>query len=354
MKIALTADIHLTLAEQHPERFKTFRNFLDDVLKQKIQTVIIAGDCFDTDHPNYAEFEFLISNLPYRNLQLIILRGNHDANLAQTMFSSSNIRIIENAGIERFDLMSLPVLFLPYAKNQTMGGIIAEFTPDLPKNAWILIGHGDWIEGMREINPFEPGIYMPLSRVDVELYRPVKTILGHIHKPLDYTFVHYPGSLCPLDINETGKRRYFILDTENGQIMPQTICSERLFLNESVVLYPVPDETEYLKRQIQQRMDAWHLTASETNKAQIRFKIKGYTTNKHNVRQTLDTLLAGFKYYKDEGPDLSQLYFSEDTERAEIADQVASEIHRIIWPETEDEPSKSEILLHALHAVYRD
>lgn len=354
MKIAITADVHLTLKEKHPERFQTFQCFLDDVLKQKIQTVILAGDCFDAESPNYSEFESLVSNPPYQSLQFIVFPGNHDESLSQSMFSAANIRIVQESGVERFDLMSLPVLFIPYKKNQTMGEVIAEHTADLPENKWILIGHGDWIEGMREINPFEPGVYMPLSRVDVDMYRPIKAILGHIHKPLDYTAVHYPGSPCPLDINETGKRRYLILDTENGQVVPQALMSERIYFNETIVLYPVPNEIEYLKDQIQQRLDAWHLTANEKEKTQIRIQIKGYTTNKPLVQQVLDNMLDGYQFYKNEGADLSRLFFTEDTERAEIADRVAGEIQNMIWPENEDEPSKNEILLQALHAVYGD
>lgn len=352
MKVAITADIHLTLEAKHPERFQTFRCFLDDILKQKIQTIILAGDCFDEDNPNYAEFESLVSNPPYQSLQFIIFPGNHDASLSQSMFSAANIRVIDKPGVERFDLMSLPLLVVPYMKNLTMGEVIAEFTADLPENKWILIGHGDWIEGMREMNPFEPGVYMPLSRVDVEMYRPIKAILGHIHKPLDYSAVHYPGSPCPLDINETGKRRYLILDTENGQVIPRTLMSERLYFNETFVLYPVPNEIQYLKEQIGQCIDAWHLTSQEKEKTQIRIQIKGYTTDKPAVQQVLDSMLNGFTFYKNEGADLSKLFFTEDTERAEIADRVAVEIQNMVWPENEDEPSKDEILLQALHAVY--
>lgn len=352
MKVAITADLHLSAEDKHPERWKTFQIFCQDVAKSGIQFVIIAGDCFDTDSPNYTAFDKVVSSKSFQSIQFILIPGNHDARLSQTMFTASNIRVVETPEMERLDLISMPILFLPYLPDKSMGEVIADSSGDLQPGQWILIGHGDWIEGMREPNPLEPGVYMPLTRVDIESYRPLITVLGHIHKPLDMGTVHYPGSPCPMDINETGKRRYFILDAETGHLESHSVASEKLYFNESFVIYPIANETDWIKKQIQERIQSWRLTSEEKKKTEIRIQIRGYSSDKKTLFQTVSSAFEGFQFYKNEGPDFSQVYHSEDSERAEVADRVAAAIQNMKWTETSDEPTKSDILLQALHTVY--
>ncbi len=354
MKVAITADLHLSAEDKHPERWKTFQTFCQEVAASGIQFVIIAGDCFDADSPNYAAFEKVVTSKGNQSIQFIIIPGNHDARLSQSMFTASNIRVIENPEIERLDLISMPILFLPYMPDKSMGEMIAQYHGDLAHGQWILIGHGDWIEGMREPNPLEPGVYMPLTRVDVESYRPLMTVLGHIHKPLDMGSVHYPGSPCPMDINETGKRRYFVLDAETGHLESHHLSAEKLYFNESFVIYPVQNESEWLKKEIEECIKSWQLNAEEKKNTEIRIQIKGYSADKKTLSQTVISALKGFEFYKDEGPDFSQVYHTEDSERAEVADRVAEAIEKMKWVETPDEPLKSDILLQALHTVYGD
>ncbi len=97
------------------------------------------------------------------------------------------------------------------------------------------------------VNPLEPGIYMPLSDTDIERYRPVKVILGHIHKITDTEKIHYPGSPTPLDINETGKRRYIHFDTDKMEV--KSVGSESLVIyqSEEIVLFPADDMKRYIK-----------------------------------------------------------------------------------------------------------
>ena len=104
--------------------------------------------------------------------------------------------------------VSRTVLFLPYRHGRSMGEEIEPFANQLVDEDWLLLSHGDWSGGLRKPNPHEPGIYMPLTRKDIELYKPSCIVLGHIHIPMDLPPIHYPGSPCGLDITESGKRRY--------------------------------------------------------------------------------------------------------------------------------------------------
>jgi DNA repair exonuclease SbcCD nuclease subunit len=54
MIVAVTADLHLTERETHPERFDALDNILEQAVREGIGTLIIAGDLFDEDCRNYS------------------------------------------------------------------------------------------------------------------------------------------------------------------------------------------------------------------------------------------------------------------------------------------------------------
>lgn len=354
MKIAITADLHLTTRKDHPERFQALENILQQMTKHKIDTIIIAGDLFDVESRNYAELDALCKHEKYKNIQFYIIPGNHDARIKSAMFAAENVTIFSEPKIHTFDTTGLPFLFLPYEKDKTMGDEIASSISELPSHEWILIGHGDWVEGMRDSNPLEPGVYMPLTRTDIESYRPLQVVLGHIHKPTDTETLHYPGSPSPLDITETGKRGFLVADTETGTVQPQTLESVIIYFDESFFVLPLEDENAYLKSQIESRIKIWNLTEEQKARVQIRVKVRGYTTNKQALAQVLRQGLVGFRFYKDEDPDLSDVFISADTERAEIANRVAKVIDNLERAQGEQQPKKEQILLEALHVIYGD
>ena len=354
MRIAVAADLHLTSHEDHPERYHALENILERMSGERIDRLVLAGDLFHETSQNYAEFEKLCRHTKYRHVHFHIIPGNHDKRLTPAMFAADNIIIHSTPEIQRFDLMSLPFLFLPYQKARTMGEMIAPFIPELAPEKWILVGHGDWVEGMREVNPIEPGVYMPLTRTDLESYRPLRAILGHLHKPIDKSIVHYPGSPCPLDITETGRRRFLIIDSETGAVTPESVDTDILYFQASLMALPVEDEQEYLRSQMDVHLKAWNVTEAEKSRARVRVKVQGYTADKKRVMETVKTGFQGFTFYQDAGPNLDGVSLSEDMERAEIAGRVWKTIEGLRWPGDEQEPSKDQILLEALHVIYGD
>lgn len=352
MKIVVTADLHLTSRKEHPERFLALENILSHMLDHGIHNIVIAGDLFHIDLSNYNEFDQFCKNQKYEGIQFHILPGNHDAQLKSSMFTTKNIVVYSKSEIKKFDLLSIPLLFLPYKKDKTMGECIIPFLNELNGNQWILISHGDWIAGMRDPNPYEPGVYMPLTRPDIEQYKPLRVILGHIHKPMNGELLVYPGSPSPLDINETGKRRFLILDTETGSFEIQTVDSEVVYFNEKMMIIPIDDKANYIKSKAQELIRQWDLGAEEIKKTEIRIKVYGFTSNKREIDQLLREYFREFKFYKDEGPDLSEVHVTEDIERAEIAKQVVENIKHLDLPKGEYEPDGFQVTLEALNTVY--
>ena len=55
MKVAVTADLHLTSQQENPERFSALKTMLDHIIQLKIEHVIFAGDLFNEDRQNYSD-----------------------------------------------------------------------------------------------------------------------------------------------------------------------------------------------------------------------------------------------------------------------------------------------------------
>ncbi|HET6445120.1 MAG TPA: metallophosphoesterase [candidate division Zixibacteria bacterium] len=351
MKIAITADLHLTDKDRNPERFETFERLLADLRAAKVGTLIIAGDLFDASRQNYADFERLCRRQENQEIKIYVIPGNHDPTISSRSITADNLEIIDTPSLLDFD--TLQFLFIPYLPGKTMGEEIARFSDRLPAQEWVLIGHGDWAGGMRTHNPAEPGVYMPLTRKDIEIYKPARVFLGHIHAPMDEAPVHYVGSPCGLDINETGRRRCLLYDTGTDLVDTHVLDTPVLYFNESFVIVPVEDEDAYLRAQISSRMEKWDLNSEERAKTQLRVKVSGFSADKAALRALLQEEFDGFSFYKEQEPDIDEVSVSEDREREYIAEQVRAKVVELAWPGGADEPSPDEILLKALHIIYK-
>jgi exonuclease SbcD len=349
LKILITADTHLTSAAQ--ERVLTFERLLKSMLQHNLNRLIIAGDCFDAHQSGTGVLDRICGKSEYSHLQIFLLPGNHDARIRQAHFSSRNIRVFSEPELMQPDLMSLPILLLPYQAGKTMGDFLAEWNDRLKPGAWILIGHGDWSDGLRSVNPSEPGVYMPLTRSDIESYQPSRVILGHIHKPTDLDPVHYPGSPCPLDINETGKRRCLMLDTETGSVEALPVESERIYFSETFVVIPGGNEWERAEREIRGRIAAWQMTEQEKGKVRLRIRFKGFTTDKAKLAEIARNCFQEFSLYDDE-LFMEEVAVAEADERIEIMTLVEKEVSKLDITRNEYDPPELEIRLAALKTIY--
>jgi exonuclease SbcD len=353
MKIAVTADCHVTSAREHPERLRAFTSILNRMSEEGINTLVVAGDWMDASFSNVSELDRLFRHAPAKDIRILAVPGNHDPRLTRKAFTVSNVEVITEPGVVRIDPEGMPLVMLPFRKDSTMGdGLTAAGPKGLPPHGWILIGHGDWIEGLSVPNLLEPGVYMPLTRVDVETHKPAVVILGHIHKPLDHAILHYPGSPCPLDISETGRRRFLVLDLSEGTVISRPVESEVLYFDESLVVLPLDDSFEHVQAEIASRISSWGLSEDERKKCRIRVRVNGYTSDKKELLEAVTRGFRGFRFYEDAEPDLSGVRMTEDSDRQEIARRVYEHIRNTPWNEGRNEPERDRILLHALRTVY--
>jgi len=352
MLVAVTADLHLTSRKIHPERFHTLEDILKQMIKGKIQHLIVAGDLFDQEERNFDEFDALCKEPKHRSIHFHVVPGNHDQRLSAKTFTAENVTLYSQPEIKDLDLLSLSILFMPYQKDKNMGEALAAFQAQCRPSQWILIGHGDWTGTLKEPNPAEPGLYMPVTRVDVETLKPAAVILGHVHKPIDQAIVHVPGSPCGLDITETGRRRYLLLDTETGGVKSVGVNTDVLFFDENLVVIPADDEEKLIRTGLEAMVRGWGLSEFEKSKAVLRLRVAGYTSDKARLAKVLSAFFKGIRMVPEGEPDFSGLSVSDDVERADLAERVRKRIDSMSWPQESDAPTRDEAFIQALRVIY--
>jgi len=352
MRIAVTSDVHLSIGREHPERLRALENILQQAAEEKLRNVIIAGDLFDVSHPVYSEFEALCQDPRFRVLQIHVIPGNHDLDVSQEAFAAENVEVIVEPSILELDDSGLKFLFIPYNAHTSMGEQIAPFVDDLIPNQWILVGHGDWAEGLHIPNPYEPGVYMPLTRKDIEAYQPAKVFLGHVHAPSNHDRIHYPGSPHPIDITETGYRRFLLFDTESFDVESRKVETDVIYFDAHLVVLPVEDEKAFLQDQVSGLIKRWAIDEVDRDKVQVRVTVSGYSSDRKALSKILKNAFSALRFYRDSPPDISGVHVANDVDRNYIAENTRARIEAMNWPDESDEPARDEILLAALHLIY--
>ncbi len=348
MKIALTADVHLAMREHHPERYSALENIFEQIEGDNIGILFIAGDLFDKDFSNYSEFEELCKKHP--GIQLHIIPGNHDAGISGRSIVGENIHIYTDPATLEID--SNTFLFIPYEENAKMGKKIADMEREIEEKYWTLVAHGDYHGGVKELNPLEPGTYMPLTRKDLDRFKPRAVFLGHIHKPLTQNNIHSPGSPCGLDINETGRRKFLILDTADRSVISRDVATDVLYFQESFIIVPTEDEVTILQREIKKAIESWDVELSDHPKVRVRVEAKGYATDRSAILTALTHGFEGFKYFKDEGPKINRLLASSDRQVNAIAERTMKLIDELDWDFGGDEPGMDQVKMAGLSVIY--
>jgi DNA repair exonuclease SbcCD nuclease subunit len=245
-------------------------------------------------------------------------------------------------------------LLVPYQNHRHMGEIIQEQleSEQLDKDWWGLIGHGDWFQSVRTINPYEPGVYMPLTRRDMQLFNPDLVFLGHIHDHRADGNVYYPGSPVGMDITETGYRNFLIFDTKTKKVEPIKIQSAVLYFHLDLVVLPLENEEDYLQQQIRDQIESWNLDEGDVKKVQLRVVVKGYSTNREKIQKTIYELLSKFSLYDE--PKLNNLFVANDQDRNYISQKLLEGIEGFELKDGPDEPDKTMVIMDAMRLIYGD
>jgi exonuclease SbcD len=349
VKIIVTADTHLRTNGECPERRSALLNILEYAKAEQIGTVIVAGDLFDNDCRNYAEFEGLCKD--YLAVQVHVIPGNHDEEISGKNIIGDNIHIYTTPTV--VEIGAVPFLFVPYQGKTSMVEKIVGAEDKIAGKGWILIAHGDYYGGVKAPNPLEPGTYMPLSRSNVERFKPRAVFLGHIHKGANSGSVYYVGSPCGLDISETGKRTFIEFDTSSGSVSWRSVVTDVIYFQESFVVVPADDEVDLLKAEISKRIASWGIDEADKARVRLRVEAVGYTRDRGAVFAALKEGFGGFSYYGGEDPNADRLSVSTDRQLGALAERAMKLIDDLKWDFGGDQPERDQLRIEALNVIYQ-
>ncbi len=344
--IAITADTHFR-EDKSDNLYGNLENILQELTGLSVSKLVVAGDVFDKDYSNYSKLANLISRY---DVEVYLIPGNHDENLSQKYFSGKNITVVTQTNILYIDSdKKIPFLFVPYSKNSTMGQEISLFYKQLKDKEWFLIGHGDYFDGFRSVANYEPGIYMPLTRYDVEKFQPTRVFLGHIHKPTNSDKVFYPGSPFPLDSSECGVRRILLFDTRSCEVKSHCLKTDTVYLKETLYLHPLEDLSTFIKMQINNIISSWEVSNDLFNSISLRVVVKGCSSvAKKDIEDIIISCLSSTVGSIDVFTD-ELMIVSDDFTRQELLKEVNLLAREALG---NDKQLEEEVVLSALKIIY--
>lgn len=217
-------------------------------------------------------------------------------------------------------------------------------------NPWYMVGHGDYLTSHKPQNPYEPGIYMPLTSHDLGQHQPSRALLGHIHVRQTYQQVHYPGSPCGLDITETGRRYFTLLYPESNTLTAQPVNTAVIYLNETLITLPLPHEEAYVRQQIATLKEKWDLSPDEWSRAILRLQVRGYTRDLHQLESVIREELTGIQWEAG-SPDLTGVATQADPQKMELVQQMQQKVHNEQETLRQIGIAPDDVLEKALHQI---
>jgi len=352
MSIAITADLHLTSRAEHPHRFEALEDMLEQVLKENINTLVIAGDLFHENRRDFHEFESLLNSSLFRLIRVVVIPGNHDPYLKQNSFSNPNIQVVSKPQWLNVDDPGLPFLFLPYKSGISAGDQLALFREEIPSREFVLVSHGDYVTGKQPPNPMERGIYMPLTRTDLETYLPIRVFLGHTHIPFELNRITSPGSPAAMDPSETGRRSFCIYNPVTNLIERRTISRGPIYIQDKILVFPSENSTDLIRDDIHRKIMSWGITESELNRVLLQLKFSGCSPNKVHLKEVIRDALSGFTLFPSGEPDLSEVLAEDDPALAGVVELALKKAGDLSLTDTEGNPELTEIQRAIFRLVY--
>ena len=229
-----------------------------------------------------------------------------------------------------------------------MDELLTSFFADkaLP-DKWVLIGHGDYLEINKSADEYEKDYYMPLSNKVIREMKPLRAFLGHIHKASDSGIVSYPGSPYPLNVNETGKRRFLIYDTDTDSVESRYPHTDIVYMIEKLLIIPTENEIDDALEKIDHAIAKWGFTDEELSKVKLRLILKGFTNDKGALMDAVTRQIRqkGLFFYDAEGPPVSYTHLDVYKRQAMDID---------MGPETIESVSYTHLALHVFLTTYKN
>lgn len=243
-KFLHAADIHLDSPQLGLDRYegapveecrgstrRALENLVRLAVEEKVAFVLIVGDLYDGDWPDYNTGLFFgrqMARLRDAGIRVVLIRGNHDAQNKMTR----DLRLLDNAHILsesrpesfRLDDFGVAVHGQSFATQAVRENLARSYPDPDPGcfNIGMLHTNVDGREGHAN--------YAPCSLDDLRSRRYHYWALGHIHKPETISktdpVIAFPGNLQGRHVREAGPKGCLLVtvdDAHNVTVEPRSL-----------------------------------------------------------------------------------------------------------------------------------
>lgn len=193
---------------------------VDLALEEKVALVLIAGDIFDGDWPDFGTglfFRAQMQRLAGAGVAVVAVRGNHDAQNRMTRSLELPITMMDHKrpASKEFPALGAVVHGQSYAERDGTG---------LSLGAWPRAVPGVLNIGLLHTCLEQSGVherYVPCTRAELEGLGYDYWALGHIHARLvvaERPWIVFPGNPQGRDVNEAGPKGATLVTVEDGRI----------------------------------------------------------------------------------------------------------------------------------------
>ena len=233
-----TADIHLDSPlhglSQHADAptellrgatRKALENVVSLALEKAVNFVLIAGDLYDGDWPDYNTglfFNKQMLRLNAASIPVYMISGNHDAasRITKSLQPPANVHVLSTANPETIIVDDLPVAIhgQGFANQSVPENLSLEYPPATADHFNIGMLHTS-LTGNPEHDPYAPCSISDLTAKDYDYWA-----LGHIHQHSivhDSPYIIYCGNPQGRHIKETGERGCYHIEVGSDLAISQ-------------------------------------------------------------------------------------------------------------------------------------
>ncbi len=259
VRILHTSDIHLEKIltktsysskfseERRSDLWETIERLLEYAKDNKVDLVLIAGDLYENEYFGlnhvYKLFEIFKR---YSPLEIVLLAGNHDRHLKDSVFNKldipNNLNLISSDSLDYvyYPTLNTRVYGIGWENDTYYNFQIDHFSLNC-EFINILMLHADLINKDHK--------YMYLEKEMISCLGFDYVALGHIHSYIELdTRIAYSGTPEPLDFGEEGAKGFLIVDIHGDQISKQFIpFAKRTFESVKIKFNEYTTEEDVIK-----------------------------------------------------------------------------------------------------------
>ncbi len=202
-------------------------NLVGFVLSEKVPLLIIAGDLYDGDWPDFNTglyFSKQMQRLADSGTRVAIVRGNHDAAnaMTKTLVMPDNVKIFRTRKPEtwRLDDLGIAVHGQSYPTSEVTENLAVGYPEPIPGMLNIGVLHC-LISGATGHRPYAPCTLDDLAAKGYDYWA-----LGHVHEfsiLRDHPCVVYAGCSQGRHIRETGPKGCVLVEAENAGLKTEFV-----------------------------------------------------------------------------------------------------------------------------------